>query len=232
MSNLGEAMRAAVDEHVGEVLEWLIPRETPDLGTLVELFGGEGTRRVNARIAEAGGYGGPRDNRRGSAGWVRRRTFMRDLQRYRAAEGRQRRRPVERGRLPELRRIARAEQRRRATLEDASAVLDAMGRHGVTMTHVKGRFSYQPHRRREIEVTVAIEPDVFDEVDWPGAPAPADGDAEAWDHLGRLLLEAWGIAYGMPDSLTRGGGMSDDESVELGFSMGADPRAAYGYGAA
>ena len=222
--SLGAAMEAAVRAKVGKVPGALVPDEQPTYETLRELFGS------NADIARAAGYGAPGQYPKGSPEWKRRRTFLRNLERYeqrRKGGSGQSRAPVKLA--PRLANIARTEQRRRSTPRSTRDVIRLMGMQGTTTSFVLVKFKYSspknPQRLREIEVKVYTSQSVYRDVQWP-MRGKVPRSEEEWAELGSKYLEGWAIAYGMPGELVDDG--VDDTPIFL-FAIGREEGVDYDY---
>jgi hypothetical protein len=213
--SLADAIEAAVMAKVGHVASEAVPDEEVTYETLRELFGN------NADIATAAGYGRPGQHKKGSEAWKRRRTLMRNLQRYekeRTGAAGQKRTPTKL--LPRLRSIAKTEQRRRATPRSVSDVIRLMGREGTTSTLLLATFGYSssrnPARRREIDAVIYTRREVYRRSGWP-MRGRVPRDADEWQELGEAYLMAWGEAYGMGGDLPASG---VDETPVLLFEIG------------
>lgn len=222
--SLATTMEAAVRAKVGHVQDELVPDARPTYDTLRDLFGS------NADIARAAGYGAPGQYKAGTPEYVRRRTFMRNLQRYeqtRTGGAGQRRtaRKIE----PRLASIARTEQRRRAVPLSVRDVVRLMGMRGTTTSFVLVKFAYSspknPARKREIEVGVYTSQGVYRDVGWP-MRGRAPRSAEGWEELGAMYLEGWAIAYGIPGELVTGGVEGDPIFL---FTIGREAGVTYDY---
>lgn len=222
--NLARAFREEVERKVGHVHELVADRGEPTLADFVEIF--PPTTAGRQAAARAAGYGGPGEHRQGSRAWTRRRSFMRELQRYTTTAG-QRRRQGPGGRERPLNKreasIVRSQWKKQARPGSVRAVLRAMNRYGATVTNFTGKFSYEPRRRRELNrYAVGVRPAVAQRAGFTSdAIARLD-----WNELAEAFLLAFGRAYGMGD-YAAGGAISVEAFT---FRLGYTPDAVYRFG--
>lgn len=222
--DLARAFREEVERKVGHVHELVADRGEPTLSDFVELF--PATTAGRQAAAKAAGYGGPGEHRQGSRAWTRRRSFMRELQRYTTTAG-QRRRQGPGGRERPLNRreasIVRSQWRKQSRPGNVRAVLRAMNRYGATVTNFTGKFRYEPQRRRQLDrFAVGVRPAVARR---SGFTSDAIERLD-WRELSEAFLLAFGRAYGMGDY--GAGGASSVEAFT--FRLGYAPQAAYHFG--
>lgn len=222
MTALGNAFEAAVRAHVGARVP--TREREPTWADVFEEFDS------NEEIATAAGYGRPGQHPRGSPAWRRRRTFMRNLQRYRqgvtGGPGQRRTPRLLEGRLIS---IVRSRRRRREAPLNVRQVIRLMGRLGTTTWLVVARFRYSSPKNpdrgvRTIEVAVYTDPEVYEEVGWPMEGRDPRSE-RGWDALARMYLEGWAIAYGLPDELLADG----LDSPQFEFSIGRGEGVQYDY---
>lgn len=220
--NLTEAFEAECRRKVGHIHSLAMPQRPPTYADFLELFPPTTSGRVEA--ARAAGYGTAASVRGDSTAQRRRRTFMRNLQRHEAGEGRQRRAAPEV--LGERESgIVRAQWRRESRPHTVRAVLELMNRYGATVTELDLVFDYDSDgRARKLGFAVGIKPEVLRGA---GFLLPyIHEDPIPWEHLAGTFLLAYGRAYGMGDFGISG---SDDVSA-LRFRVGYSGEAQYDFG--
>lgn len=218
--NLAAAFQAECRRKVGHEHKLAHPDRAPAFEDFVAIF--PPTTEGRQAAAKAAGYGTAKDHPKGSPGYVRRRTFMRTLQRY-STGGAQKRRPPERLRAREAG-IVRAQWKRTSTPTSVRGVLELLNRWGSTATAVELTFSYEPRAREFDRFAVGISPATLRR---SGFTSPViRGEPIPWAQLAEAYLLAWGRAYGMGDYAA--GGASDVK--RLTFRVGFTDEAQYSYG--
>lgn len=193
--SVGTAIESAVRRHVGQLQPALVRDSDIEIETyeeVREVFGS------NTEIAEAAGYGAPGQYPKGSPEWTRRRTFMRNLQRYemgRTGGSGQRRTPSRM--LPRLVTVAKVNESRRNTPTGVTDVIRLMGGQGTTSFRFKATVEISADRRdRDIELTVYTHREVYRQREWPMRGRVPRDDAE-WSDLGHAYCDAFLTAYGL-----------------------------------
>lgn len=222
MATLAGAFEEEVRRKVGHVHHLVAdPGREPTYGDFVGMFPATAAGRVEA--ARAAGYGGPRDHRPNTRAWTRRRSFMRQLQRWQTSA-------LERRRPPHVLNkreagIVRARWKKDARPGSARAVLRVMWRYGVTVTALHVTFTYEDDRPRELDhYAVGIRPGVLRRSGF--TRALVEGSPIPWTELADAFLLTFGRAYGMGDYA--GGGASEAE--EVSFRLGFTDQAVYAFG--
>ena len=202
--------------HVGRPIGEAVPAADVTWGDIFAVYDS------NADIATAAGYGAPGQHRQGTQAWKDRRTFMRNVQRYRQeSEGGpgQRRTPT---RLePRIRRLARRGTTRAATVRD---VIRLMGMQGTTSDHLEVNFRYSP-RDRMITASVYTHQSVYRGVGWR-MRGFLPRDADEWETLGERYLEAFMVAYGMPSEVAQ---LGTEGTPGISFTIGREEPIDYDY---
>lgn len=223
--NLARAFREEVERKVGHVHELVADRGEPTLSDFVEIF--PATTEGRQEAARAAGYGGPGEHRPGTKAWTRRRSFMRELQRWTTtAEQRRRQGEGARGR-PLGRReasIVRSQWKKQSRPANVRAVLRMMNRYGATVTNFTGRFTYERRLRTLDRYAVGVRPAVAQRSGF--ARELTDREPIPWEELAEAFLLAFGRSYGMGDYAA--GGATDVRAFT--FRLGYTPEAVYTFG--
>lgn len=213
--NPPDALRAALQAHVGTRATVVELGPEPGYPELVELYGGNPAlpasapvnKRAHAAIADAAGYQtaavARRRGRNPEAARKARQGFLRNLQRYRDGT----RKPNKATRTL-LERIARREVRRRRRVGTMAAVLDAARAAGLTIMDGASfyvRISADERWRDNL-------PAVFLNPIENTYRAAAEGD---WDEAAFHFFAGWARGYGIPSAIVLE--VADDGGLVLGL---------------
>lgn len=197
------------------------PDRAPTFDDFVELYPATTEGRVAA--ATAAGYGKPGQHKPGTAAHVRRRSFMRQLQRW-TTEGTERRKPPDQLRKREAG-IVKSSWKKASTPRNLGQVLELIRRYGATVTALIFTPGYEKRKRNFSAFSVGLKPSLLQRCGFTRDAVRG----EDMDELAGAFLLAFSRAYGMGDYLAGG---QDDDTELLTFRLGFAATAQYQYGRA
>jgi hypothetical protein len=214
--NFTTAFREACTAKVGHSHTLAMPERDPNLEDFVKMF------PSNEDAAKAAGFGAKGAHKPNTPGWTRRRSFMRNLQRYRTGAT-EKRTPG-----PKMNKrmgsIVRAQWRKTARPGTVRQVLELLNKYGAAVTELECTFHYENRAREFDRFAVGITPATLQR---SGLTVPViRSQPIPWAQLADAFLLSWGRAYGMGDYAAGGATKVGAFTFRVGFTG----RAQYAYG--